>query len=82
MVRKRIYLTAGEQQALRALSRRTGISQSELIRQAIDSLLAGEEALDRTALLRQARGLWSDRDDLPDFGALHRELDRSRSDAI
>jgi hypothetical protein len=47
MVRTQIYLTAGEQQALRALSRRTGISQSELIRQAIDSRLASEQTLDR-----------------------------------
>lgn len=82
MVRTQIYLTAGEQQALRALSRRTGISQSELIRQAIDSLLAGEQAPDRAALLRQAAGLWSDRDDLPDFGALRHEIDRTHPDVI
>jgi hypothetical protein len=81
MVRTQIYLTPAEQQALRAVSRRTGLSQSELIRQAIDSLLAREEAIDRIALLQQARGLWSGRDDLPDFGALRRELDRGRSDA-
>jgi predicted DNA-binding protein len=81
MVRTQIYLTAEEQQALRALSRRTGTSQSELIRQAIDSLLAGEEALDRAALLRQARGLWRDRDDLPDFAELRREMDRTGTDA-
>jgi predicted DNA-binding protein len=81
MVRTQIYLTPEEQQALRALARRTGTSQSELIRQAIDSLLAEEQALDRTALLRQARGLWRDRDDLPDFAALRRELDRTEPDA-
>lgn len=81
MVRTQIYLTAEEQQALRALSRRTGTSQSELIRRAIDSLLAEEQALDRTALLQQARGLWRDRDDLPDFATLRRELDRTRTDA-
>lgn len=28
------------------------------------------------ALLQQARGLWQDRTDLPDFAALRRELDR------
>lgn len=76
MVRTQIYLTDAEQKGLRALSRRTGMTQSELIRQAIDSFLSGEQEPDRTALLRQARGLWRDRDDLPDFGALRREFDR------
>lgn len=82
MVRTQIYLTDEEQKGLRALSRRTGLSQSELVRQAIDSLLAGGEELDRTELLRQARGIWSERSDLPDFAALRRELDRpAHSDA-
>ncbi len=76
MVRIQIYLTETEQNGLRALSRQTGMSRSELIRQAIDAFLSGEQELDRTALLRQARGLWLERDDLPDFSALRRELDR------
>lgn len=76
MVRTQIYLTDAEQKGLRSLSRRTGISKSELIRQAIDSFLSGEQELDRTSLLRQARGLWQDRDDLPDFNALRNEFDR------
>jgi hypothetical protein len=76
MVRTQIYLTETEQRGLRALSRQTGLSQSELIRQAIDAFLSGEQELDRPALLRQARGLWQERDDLPDFSALRREFDR------
>jgi hypothetical protein len=77
MVRTQIYLTVAEQQALRALARRTGISQSELIRRAIDSVLGQEEALDRNDLIQQARGLWSEREDLPDFAAVRREMDRT-----
>ncbi len=77
MVRTQIYLTDAEQKGLRALSRRTGLTQSEIIRQAIDSFLSGEQETDRAALLRQARGLWRDRDDLPDFRALRREFDRA-----
>ena len=78
MVRTQIYMTEEEQHGLRSLSRRTGRSQSELIREAIDALLAARNDGDRTALLKQARGIWQDRRDLPDFAALRRELDRPR----
>lgn len=77
MVRTQIYLTDDEQKALRALSRKTGLSQSELIRQAVDSYLTMNHPLDRAALLRQARGLWEGRTDLPDFAAMRREFDRA-----
>ena len=81
MVRTQIYLTEVEQQALRVLSRRTGRSQSELIRGAVDQLIAKSEKPDRRALLQEARGIWQAREDLPDFAALRRELDRSGPDA-
>jgi len=73
MIRTQIYLTEGERRRLAALSRRTGKNRSALIREAIDRYL-GRASADRLALLRRARGLWKDRDDLPDFTALRREL--------
>jgi hypothetical protein len=79
MVRTQIYLTEEEQKGLRALSRRKGLSQSELIRQAIDSLLAEETVPDRVELMSQARGIWKDREDLPDFAELRREFDRTNA---
>lgn len=77
MVRTQVYLTPEEQGALQALSRRTGRSQSELIREAIDAMLAHSAEPERRSQMQQARGLWSDRDDLPDFAALRGEMDRA-----
>lgn len=76
MVRIQIYLTVAEHKALRALTRRTGISRSKLIRRAIDAMLGQEAPLGRNALI-QARGLWSERQDLPDFAAVRRGMNRS-----
>ena len=76
MVRTQIYLTEAQQKALRRLAARDHKKQSELIRQAIDLFLADSIQEDRLSLLRQGRGLWKDRQDLPDFAALRREANR------
>jgi len=80
MVSTQIYLTEEEQHGLRELSLRTGRSQTDLIREAIDSLLFRQPNGDRLALLRQTCGLWSERTDLPDFASLRREYDRNCSE--
>lgn len=75
MVRTQIYLTEEEQEALRALARDTGLSQSELIREAIDEMLERQKLVDRRSALQKAHGIWRDRIDLPDLRELREELD-------
>lgn len=77
MQRTQIYLSEAERQGLQALALRTGRSQSALIREAVDVFLHQHQPQGRQARLRQARGLWATRSDLPDWRAPRQELDRS-----
>ena len=76
MERTQIYLTEEERRALKALATRLDRSQSALIREAIDRYVDRYQEGNRLDLLRPARGIWADREDLPDFEAVRRELDR------
>ena len=76
MQRTQIYLSDAERQGLQALAQRSGRSQSALIREAIDSFLERHQPQGRLARLRQARGLWAGRDDIPAWRGLRGELNR------
>ncbi|MBK5966949.1 CopG family transcriptional regulator [Thiocystis minor] len=76
MIRTQIFLTNDQSHQLRELKKVTGKNQSELIRQAIDTYLDRQTTTDRQAILESARGLWRDRQDLPDLFALRAEFER------
>ena len=80
MRRTQIYLTDEERKALRVIADRLGQSQSEVIRAAVDQYIVRYQEGNRLDLLRQARGIWKERTDLPDFTAIRNELDRDFND--
>jgi metal-responsive CopG/Arc/MetJ family transcriptional regulator len=76
MIEPEINLTEQELDALDEISQRTGKSQAELIREAIDHLIAEFQKEDRRSLMQKARGIWKDRQDLPALEELRREWNR------
>lgn len=76
LLRTQVYLTQQEKSSLNHLSKQTGKSQSELIREAIDAFCESNLEGNRLALMRSARGLWKKRNDLPNFSKIRKELDR------
>jgi len=79
MVKTQVYLTESEMSALEALAVQKGKKKSQLIREAIDNLLEKYNSSKRQKILDRAAGMWKDRDDLPDFTAIRKSMDRNVS---
>ena len=77
MIEAEINLTQQERDALREIAERTGKSQAELVREAVERLISEFQSEHDRTLMRQARGIWKDRQDLPVPEDLRREWDRS-----
>jgi hypothetical protein len=71
-----LHLTGQEQTALEAMAQRMGKTPDEIVHDAVKQLIAQFQSEDRLSLLRQARGMWKDRTDLPSLPDLRREWDR------
>jgi hypothetical protein len=71
-----LHLTEQEQTVLETMAQRAGKTPDELVYDAIKQLIAQFQSEDRLRLLRQARGMWKDRTDLPALTDLRREWDR------
>lgn len=71
-----LRLTEQEQTALETMAQRMGKTPDELVHDAVKQLIARFQSEDRLRLLRQARGMWKDRTDLPALIDLRREWDR------
>jgi len=76
MIRTQIYLTDRQRSKLSAIAKNTGKKQSEIIREAIDRLIDQSNQNQKQAVLREAAGIWKNRDDLPDFRTMRSEWDR------
>ncbi len=70
-----LNLTEKQQRALQEIAFRTGKTEGELIHDAVDTIIKQRLPSGRSGMV-EARGIWKDRDDLPDFGALRREWER------
>ncbi|MEX0927891.1 MAG: CopG family transcriptional regulator [Balneolales bacterium] len=76
MKRTQIYLTQKADEALKTIARRTGKTKSQLIREALDEMVYRYEGEDQHKAFEKAKGLWKDRNDLPDFKKIRQEMDR------
>ena len=76
MVRTQVYLTEQEKRGLDRVSLSTGKKQAELIREAVDRFLEQASSEWRDNVLKEAAGLWGNREDLPNFEAERQSWDR------
>lgn len=75
MIRTQIYLTEEEHAGIRSLANNLKKKQSELIRQAIDEFLVRSNPADKLKKIREAKGIWKDRNDF-NFESVRAGFDR------
>ncbi len=76
MIRSQIYLTEYERKSLKLLSKETGRTQSDLIREAVDSLISKNNKKHNSKKRQEAFGIWKYRNDYPNIEEIRNEFDR------
>ena len=76
MIRTQIYLTDLQRKKLSIIAKNMKKNQSEIIREAIDRLIDQAGEIQKKNALKEAAGIWKNRDDLPDFSVIRSEWDR------
>ena len=76
MIQTQINLTEQNKQTLIEISRFTGKSPQELINLAVEELIKNYQNKKRLALMQQARGIWKQREDIPNLEQLRLEFNR------
>ena len=79
MIRTQVYLSKEQEQALKSLALASGTRQSELIREAVDLLLAEKNILHGQwkQTLHDMKGIWSDdKNATQHMQAIRKEFDR------
>jgi len=77
MIRSQIYLTEEERLSLKSISQTTGRSQSDLIREAVDTLISKMINNNNLNNRSKAFGLWKNNTQTPDITKLRSEFDRN-----
>jgi metal-responsive CopG/Arc/MetJ family transcriptional regulator len=74
MIRTQVYITEKEKKNLESLSQSTGKSQSELIRNAIDTFIENNNKESKKSSLLNAFGMWKHNEH--DFQNTRKTMDR------
>lgn len=76
MTNVQLRLTDQQAAALHAIAKQTGKAEDEIVREAVEQFIRQFRQEHRQELIRQARGIWRDRTDLPSLRTLREEFDR------
>ncbi len=74
-----IHLTEMESKALEEIAHQAGKTEEELLHEVVQNFISVSKRAaltDQRARLRQAQGMWREREDLPDVQELRREFER------
>jgi predicted DNA-binding protein len=78
MKRTQLYLDDDMARILSALSRQTGRTVSDLVRESLKERYMGGKELDKGSLARQMGGIWEKRKDIKDINSIVRNLRKGK----